>query len=189
MSSRLFAGIPVPEPARTELAAVLDGLAGRGWPVRWVRPEGLHLTLKFFGTVADDVADGLAGALAAAAAGTGPIPMTTTTLGAFPAGRPARVLWIGLDSPGSLELLQDAVERACVPLGFEVEGRPFHPHITLGRVTEGQHLPAGAIAGLPPVGAIPFLADRVVLFQSHPGRGGSVYTPRHSFGLGPCAAA
>lgn len=185
---RLFAGIPVPEPARSELATILTDLKGRSWPVRWVRSEGLHLTLKFFGTVDDRTAERLVPALAPAAEGIGPIPLSTTGLGSFPGGHRARVIWMGLDSPGTLELLQDGVERACVPLGFDVEGRPFRPHITLGRVEDGKTLPAGALAGIDHPAEIPFLADRLVLFQSQPGRGGSVYTPRHTFTLGPCAA-
>jgi RNA 2',3'-cyclic 3'-phosphodiesterase len=188
VSPRLFAGIPVPEPARTSLAAILEDLSRRNWPVRWVRPEGLHLTLKFFGLVSEETAEGLAVALGTASEGTGPIAMSCTGLGSFPGGQRARVVWMGLDFPGLLELLQDAVERACVPLGFPVEGRPFRPHITLGRVKEGEKLPANALTGLAPETDIPFLAERLVLFQSRPGRGGSVYTPRHTIMLTPCAA-
>ena len=186
---RLFTGIPVPAPARAEIIPILDDLQSRNWPVRWVRPEGIHLTLKFFGSVSDETADLLIPALESAAAGTGPIPLNCTGLGSFPSGRHAKVIWMGVESPGSLELLQDAVERACVPLGFPVEGRPFRPHITLGRVKEGGKLPPDAFANPEPDVEIPFLADRLVLFQSPPGRGGSVYTARHAFELRPCAAA
>jgi 2'-5' RNA ligase len=185
---RLFAGIPVPEPARAELAAILDDLARRDWPVQWVRPEGLHLTLKFFGSVEEPTAATLALALSAAAEGIGPIPLNCHTVGAFPSGRRAKVVWIGLDAPGTLELLQDAIERACVPLGFPVEGRPFRPHITLGRVKAGEGLPAEAWPDFPPPGEIPFLAEQLVLFESRSARGGSVYSPRHTIALSPCAA-
>ena len=167
---------------------VLSQLYSRNWPVRWVRPEGVHLTLKFFGAVSDETASQLIPALAAAAEGIGPIPVSCAGLGSFPPGRRAKVIWMSVESPGSLELLQDAVERACLPLGFPVEGRPFRPHITLGRVKEGAQLPTGDLTELEPDIAIPFLADRLVLFQSQPGRGGSVYSHLHSFALRPCAA-
>jgi 2'-5' RNA ligase len=185
---RLFAGIPVPEQARSDILPILRDLQSRNWPVRWVRPEGIHLTLKFFGSVTDDLADRLIPPLASAADGIGPIPLSCNGLGSFPSGRRAKVIWMGVESPASLELLQDAVERVCVPLGFPVEGRPFRPHITLGRVREGEKLPAEAGADLELEVAIPFLADHLILFQSQPGRGGSVYSPRHTFALRPCAA-
>ena len=186
---RLFAGIRVPEPARSHLAAILAGLQARQWPVRWVRPDGLHLTLKFFGSVPDETVEALVPALGRASDGMGPIPLTCAGIGAFPSGQRARVIWIGVDAPGALELLQDAVERAGVPLGFPVEGKPFRPHITLGRVKDGQKLPARAIDDVANEPEIPFLAEQLVLFQSQPGPGGSVYRELHTFVLGPCAAA
>ena len=185
---RLFAGIPVPEPALSQLASILRRLAARPWPVRWVRAEGLHLTIKFFGSTTEPAAESLVPALASAADGLGPIPLTCGSIGSFPSGQPAKVIWMGIEAPGTLELLQDAVERACVPLGFPLEGRPFRPHITLGRVKDGEKLPALALEAVELTPEIPFLAERLVLFQSHPGKGGSVYHEFHSFALRPCAA-
>jgi 2'-5' RNA ligase len=185
---RLFAGIPVPEPARSEIGVILADLRGKNWPVRWVRPDGLHLTLKFFGSASEETANSLAAALHLAAEGVGPISLDCTGVGSFPPGQRARVIYMGLDVPGTLELLQDAVERACVPLGFPVEGRPFRPHLTLGRVKDGGKLPINALEGLSPPASIPFMAERLVLFLSQPGPKGSVYTARHTIALSPCAA-
>ena len=185
---RLFAGIPVPQPALSQLQAILRDLQARSWPVRWVRPEGLHLTLKFFGSVAERTAEALVPALATASDGMGAIPISCAGIGSFPPGQRAKVIWLGIDAPGALELLQDAVERACVPLGFPVEGRPFRPHITLGRVKNEEKLPPRALETIETTPEVPFLAERLVLFQSQPGRGGSVYREFHSFSLGPCAA-
>lgn len=175
---RLFAGIPVPEPALGELRQIMGMLRGMDWPVRWARDEGLHLTLKFFGSVADDSVPGITRALEGAARGSGPIPMTCGGMGYFPTGRHVQIIWAGLDAPGSLELLQDRVERASEALGFPLEGRPFRPHITLGRVKTGANLAANELEQLPTFDEIPFLADRLVLFESKPGAGGSVYTAR-----------
>jgi 2'-5' RNA ligase len=185
---RLFAAIPVPEPARSEIIEILKGLQSQSWPVRWVRPEALHLTVKFFGAVTEETAASLIPALGAAAEGIGPIPLCCNGIGSFPSGQLAKVIWMGIESPAALELLQDAVERACVPLGFPVEGRPFRPHLTLGRVKEGGKLPMNAFANMDRDSEVPFLADRLVLFQSKPGPGGSVYSARHTFELRPCAA-
>lgn len=186
MNMRLFAGIPVPEPALSELSSVLDGLRSRDWPVRWVRKEGLHLTLKFFGQVASERVPPLEAALVEAAEGCGPLSLCMTGIGSYPPGHRARVIWIGLDAPGGLELLQDRVERICEIAGYPLEGRPFRPHITLGRVIDGQTLPPKVLTGFPESFDIPFLADRVVLYESRPGRGGSIYTPLHMIGLTSC---
>jgi 2'-5' RNA ligase len=188
MTIRLFAGIPVPEPAQTELGLVLHELQSKGWPVRWVREGGLHLTLKFFGWVDDDRISQIEESLERAAEGFEAIPLSCTGLGSFPGGRRARVLWAALEAPPSLELLQDRVERGAELLGFPLEGRPFRPHITLGRVEKDAVLPANAAVLLHSRLNINFLADRLVVFESRIGRGGSVYTPRHTVGLSPCPA-
>jgi 2'-5' RNA ligase len=85
-----------------------------------------------------------------------------------------------------VELLVDRVERACATLGFAVEGRPFRPHVTLGRVREGSTLPAAAVRLLEQgeLPAVSFVSDRLVLYESQPGPGGSRYTVRATFPLG-----
>lgn len=180
---RLFAGIPVPEPALGELRKIMAKLRDLPWPVRWARDEGLHLTLKFFGSVPDERLPAIRQALEEAARGIGSIPLACTEVGHFPPGRGVQIIWVGLEAPGSLELLQDRVERAAESLGFPLEGRPFRPHITLGRVKTGARLPSSELQRVPGFGEIPFLADQLVLFESRPGPGGSVYTPRATMEL------
>lgn len=179
---RLFTAVPVPSPARDELVSLLQRLRETGLPVRWVREQGLHITLKFFGEVGEPSISGLSEALARAAGGTGSIPITCHGIGAFPTLTRARVIWIGAEAPAALELLQDGIERACEPLGFPSEGRPFHPHITLGRVREGERVPADVIEGVESP-EVPFLAEQLVLYRSQPGRGGSVYDVVHTIPL------
>lgn len=174
---RLFVAIPVPEPALSALQARLRDLRSRKWPVRWVREEGLHLTLKFLGWVEDTRADDMATAMREAGQGTGSIPVTLDGVGAFSSGRRARVIWMGVEAPAALELLQDRIERAYVPLGFPVSGRAFRPHVTLGRVERDRRLPVSEVETVPPSEPIVFLAEALVLFASRPGRGGSVYLP------------
>ena len=181
---RLFAGIPVPEPALGELKRIMAKLRVQNWPVRWARDEGLHLTLKFFGSVPEEQASEIAEAVNAAARGSGPIALSCVSIGHFPPGRKVNIIWMGVDAPGSLELLQDRVERAAESVGFPLEGRPFRPHITVGRVKNGGRLPASELERFPPFDEIPFLADRVVLFETRPGAGGSVYTARAITELG-----
>ncbi|GAB6164671.1 RNA 2',3'-cyclic phosphodiesterase [Thermostilla marina] len=134
--------------------AIVDG-AGRaiarlrtsGADVKWVRPENMHLTLKFLGDVdARDVYD-VCRAVQQAVAELPPFTVQVDGLGAFPTLDRPRVVWMGITEGGpQLIELADRVEQALVPLGFRREARKFRPHITLGRVRGGG-------------GAIRFLAD------------------------------
>jgi 2'-5' RNA ligase len=106
----------------------------RGW--RWVRPEGIHLTLRFLGDV-DDSRDARARAVwREVIAGCAPFGLRLTDLGRFPPrGRP-RVLWVGVeetDPGGALATLAERLESAARELGFDPESRPFRPHLTLAR--------------------------------------------------------
>jgi 2'-5' RNA ligase len=182
---RLFAAVPVPPAAAAELGTLVDALAAEGWPVRWVRPESLHLTLKFYGEVAPDAADALAAALAASADGTPGLDLAVSGIETLPPGRRARVVVGAIDAPPALELLQDRLERASAALGFAPEGRPFRPHVTLGRVRQGAALPPAArerCAAVAP--AIGFWADEVALVESVLAPGGSRYSTRHRVPLG-----
>jgi 2'-5' RNA ligase len=95
------------------------------------------------------------------------------------------VLWVGLEAPPALELLQDRLERQCEAIGFAPEGTPFRPHITLGRVREGQRCSLRSVvdAGAP-VEQIPFVATDLVLFESVRGDGRQRYESRLTLGLG-----
>ena len=183
---RLFAAIPVTGTAEEALRDLVSRYRSQDWPVKWVRPDGLHLTVKFLGPVESAGVPAIEAALAGASAGTPRLPFSLRELGAFPGFGRARVIWAGLESDAALELMVDRVERACAALGFPVEGRPFRPHVTLGRVREGRRLPEAAIATLEGAALPPaeFLADRLVLLESRPGPGGSVYATLATFPLG-----
>jgi 2'-5' RNA ligase len=177
---RLFIGVPLPAPAQTEVAAILRRLRAREWPVRWVRDKGIHLTIKFFGETTSDRVDAIVEMLNFATEGLHPLTMVLSTGGVSPSVRQPRVIYLGIDPEPSLELLQDRVERGGERLGFPPEGRPFRPHLTLGRVREGHRLPQGWQAELEriPAGEA-FVADRVVLFESELTPAGPTYTVRH----------
>lgn len=182
---RLFAAVPLPEPARAEVVGLLDRLRRGDLPVRWVRDEGLHLTLKFFGEVAPERLGPIEEAVRQANQGSEPLAMRLDELGAFPNPRRPRVLWIGLDAPPALELLQDRLERRSEAIGFPPEGSPYRPHVTLGRVREGQRCPLSAVeAAGEPVERVPFLATDLVLYESVPAGGRQRYEPRVTVELG-----
>ena len=181
---RLFAAVPVPDPARAQVAGLLEQLRALQWPVRWVHDEGIHITLKFFGEVATERLDAIEEVVRSAAERIAPLSLRLGELGAFPGPSRPRVLWLGVEAPSALEVLQDRLERRSEAIGFPPEGRPFRPHVTLGRVREGQRL---APSALERCGAryeqVPFPADRVVLYESVLTRRGPEYTPRLTVSL------
>jgi 2'-5' RNA ligase len=105
-------------------------------PVKWVRPENIHLSLKFLGDVEETGEPELAAALTRAAGTRGephPLTLQITGFGVFPDYHRPHVLWAGVTPEAGLELLQHGVEQAFAPLGFPTEARAFRPHVTLGR--------------------------------------------------------
>jgi len=183
---RLFVAVPVPEPAREQILRLLGTLREAGWPVRWVHDEGLHMTLKFFGEVASERLDVIAEALRFAANGADALGLELGDLGAFPSRNRPRVLWVGVQAPSGLELLQDRIERGCEAIGFPPEGAPFQPHITLGRVREGQRLPpTGLEDHAEGFERVPFVARQLVLYESLLTTAGPRYESRMTLDFGP----
>ena len=176
---RLFAGIPIVDEARREIVALLARLRESGWPVRWVHEEGLHLTLKFYGEVAPDRLEVIEEAVRFASQGAGPLALRLDALGAFPSAARPRVLWVGIDGPSALELLQDRLERGGEGIGFPPEGAPFRPHLTLGRVREGHRFPPGGLDDFADAYArAPFVGSHLVLYESVLTTKGPRYEPR-----------
>lgn len=136
-SLRLFVALELPEAVQQALASAWAPLRGSERGVKWVSPEGVHLTLKFLGEVPSDRIPLLEASLASAAQGASPLRLRVGRVGAFPSLTFPRVLWVGLE--GDLEMLQrlqEAVEQGMSALGFPPEERPFSPHLTVGRVRD-----------------------------------------------------
>jgi RNA 2',3'-cyclic 3'-phosphodiesterase len=143
------------------------------------------MTLKFFGEVASERLDVIREALRFAVSGAGALSLRLGELGAFPTRTRPRILWVGIDAPATLELLQDRIERGSEAIGFPPEGTPFQPHVTLGRVREGQRLPPGGLEdhaeGFEPVA---FVAQELVLYESLLTTSGPRYESRLTLELG-----
>ena len=141
---RSFIAIPVPDEGIQALQAVVQDFdAEIGRHMRWVRLEGIHLTLKFMGNIPAGMVDRVLADLPTVTAKFSPFKVGISGFGAFPNLRQPRVLWAGLD--GDLAILasmQLAVDDAVGNLGLPKEQRDFSPHLTLGRVrrevTDGQ---------------------------------------------------
>ena len=118
------------EEIQSRLRQGEGGAAGR-----WVRKEGIHLTLKFLGELPSDDLKALYEAVAQACRGRDPFTLAATGLGCFPNSRRPRVIWVGVrEETGQLEALQRAIDVELGRLGFPKEKRAFRPHLTLARV-------------------------------------------------------
>jgi 2'-5' RNA ligase len=134
---RTFIAIELDDQLKDNLGRLQDRLHAQVSPrsVRWVRPQGIHLTLKFLGDTPLEKVEEVQVAVAQAAAEVGPFTYTVAGVGCFPNVRRPRVVWVGVQEvTGSLLRLRDAVENRVAPLGFPTERRSFSPHLTLGRV-------------------------------------------------------
>lgn len=179
---RAFTAIELDERLRNKLGDLQDRLHGDVPPglVRWVRPEGIHLTLKFLGDVPAVQVPEIAQALQQACAKHAPFECAVSELGCFPNTTRPRVVWVGIqESGGVLAALQRDVDRAVAALGFEPEQRRFHPHLTLGRVKSRDREAIAALGeyvsrARVKVGTIQ--ANAVHLMRSDLLPGGAVYT-------------
>jgi len=148
---------------------------------RWVRPEGIHLTLKFLGDVPADQIDTIAQAIRDATAGVARFRVSFGGLGCFPNTRFPRVIWIGVEDPeGTLLRLQQAVETNLSALGYPPERRAFHPHLTLARtrrVSKGEQAALGKLVERTQVDRLgDLLVTEISLMRSELRPSGAVYT-------------
>ncbi len=158
--------------------------------VRWVRPDGIHLTLKFLGDTPTEGLDAIALAMARAAARIQPFAVQVQGTGAFPSLRAPRVVWLGLSEQAELlGELQAGLEAALEREGFPKEQRGFSPHLTLGRINGRlSPLQLEALAeGLRQIDAFAFPAipvEAISLIESQLDRSGARYFPRRLAKLG-----
>lgn len=138
---RCFVAVDLPSDLKQQLTDLISSLksAATSNSIRWVRPDGIHLTLKFLGEVPAERQGEIEAATTAALANpqTKPFELTAGGLGVFPKPSQPRVIWVGLS--GNLQALahlQKQVETALAHIGFPPESRAFSPHLTLGRVPD-----------------------------------------------------
>jgi 2'-5' RNA ligase len=184
---RLFVAAPLPEDVRRSIAGIQSALEAAPLPVRWVLPEGIHLTFKFLGEVDPSRLGEIEAALRQAGRDIPPFRLRAAGVGAFPGRGEPRVIWVGVE--GEVEIaarLQEALERALEAIGFPAEKRPFHPHLTLGRVkgeARGDWRPTLARASEEVIGE--FEVREYALFESRLDPQGATYTVLGRFPLTP----
>ncbi len=193
---RAFVAIELPQDVLDVLSVTQEQLRGHlgraAEAVRWVRVEGIHLTLQFLGSVPEASVGDISRAMLAGSEQVGPFALSLSGLGAFPSPRRPRVIWVGVTGGeralAALHTLQAGVARELSALGYAPD-KQFHPHLTLGRVREDAkpaELAAIADAVAKGVGAPAphaFRVDSVSLMQSTLQPGGAVYTRRASVKL------
>jgi len=178
-SVRAFLALAFDEPMRARLAEALARLRREVAGVRWLSPETIHLTLRFLGPSTPETLDRLAPGVERAAHACPACEARVEGVGFFPPHGPPHVIWAGLVLPPSVIELQAECERAAMAAGFEPEGRPFRPHVTLGRWRDRVRRP--------PAPALDLGATRlgpVILFKSDLHPQGAVHTPLRTFPLG-----
>lgn len=180
MDIRSFLAFELPRDVRTTLEQVVREIRRHDLPLRWMKPENIHLTMVFLGNVSPELLGPIQEGVKGVCGEFGPFSAAVKGVGTFPNRKNPRVLWLGL--VGEMERLsrfRDVLQHSLAPFGIKQEKRPFRPHLTLGRFRQGKGrgldldpvLSAyGAVEG--PVSVLPEL----VLFRSDLRPGGAVYT-------------
>ena len=193
---RIFIALDIDETIRERIRLFVDGVSGFAPDARWVRPESLHVTLKFIGEKPAEAVEQIKQTLAAVQSDT--VNLSVRGFGFFPGAKAPRVFWIGIEAGPQLTALAAAVDDATGKLGIPKEDHPYSPHLTLARGAGGSGSPRRekndtanrrfqrlqeklATMPMPEFGTM--TAREFFLYQSQLGRGGSRYTKLQSFAL------
>jgi 2'-5' RNA ligase len=178
---RTFIAIEVPEKIRKEIDNVITDEKKRDLPIKWVKYENLHITLKFLGEINENKKIEIAPALQEIANKVTPFNISLEGIGCFPTPKNPRVVWIGVKlGKENLCSIAQNVETALVGYGFKEEKR-FHPHLTIGRVKKlcsvNEILERQIMSD-------PFLVNSIVLFKSTLKPEGPIYEVLQAFPFG-----
>ena len=184
---RSFLAIELPKPVLKKIEEVQGDLRSTHADVRWVNPEKIHLTLKFFGNIEESRIDPIFKSIEEPIRNTLPFSLKVRGLGAFPNLKNPRVIWMGLvDGREVLISFQKQIETQLEKIGFQPEDRPFHPHLTLGRMksSRGKEELVGRMEKHKEEEFGDFQVERVILFKSDLRPTGPIYTPLKDLKLG-----
>src|SRR5262249_53211031 len=128
---RLFIALDIDDAIRERIQRFMEGVRGFAPDARWVRPESLHVTLKFIGEKPEAAVAEVMSALATVSGQS--LQLTFRGHGFFPTAKAARVFWVGIESGPELGNLAKAIDDATSRLGIPKEDHAFSPHLTLAR--------------------------------------------------------
>jgi 2'-5' RNA ligase len=184
---RTFIAFELPPEVIRSLNQLQDALRKCGLKMRWVRPENIHLTLKFLGNISPDQIEPVHSAMISAASSKPAPKLSARGIGVFPGLKSARVLWVGLSGDlDALTAIQRGLEQRLETIGFSKEDRSFKAHLTLARAKEKVY-PETLFSALETCKGFktgPFTTDMLVLFKSVLEASGAVYTPLRKVSLG-----
>jgi 2'-5' RNA ligase len=136
---RTFIALELPEALKKAFANLQARLREQTDCVRWVRPDHIHLTLKFLGPTDEGLVEPVSRILENISKSAPPFSLMMAGIGAFPNTRNPKVVWAGMQGPiDTLIKFQASLEQALSVVGFAQEKRPFAPHLTLGRVKDSR---------------------------------------------------
>jgi RNA 2',3'-cyclic 3'-phosphodiesterase len=185
---RAFLAIEPPEDVLQKISGLQEKLKreinGR---ISWTRPQGQHLTLKFFGDISQEDVSNICSAAQNRIISEQSLNLKIEKLGVFPDTRKPRVLWCGVaGDTEKLSVLQKQLESDFAGIGSPAEGRPFRPHLTLGRIKDSHGVTgiSDALTKCSAFTAGEFICKELFLFQSKLSAQGAVYTKLAEFALG-----
>ncbi len=183
--TRTFIALEMNEDLQRHLKGVLQQVARVLPGIRWVAPPGIHLTLAFLGELTDEQLAEVIQATETAARHIKPFSYRLSRLGIFGSPRHPRVIWVGIDEPsGTLAHLHRILNNELKQRGFEIDTRPFSPHLTLARVKaplkpeeqrQLQDILAGKQQGI--VSTREYGVQHINVVKSELSRSGARYTP------------
>jgi len=177
---RAFIAIPLPVEVKAVLNEVIQVLAVQvpDRSVRWVKPQLMHITLRFLGDTAVTSLPSLADVLDKAASQHDAFQLRLDQLGCFPNKKQPRVIWIGISGQlDAARALKQDIDNSLLPLGWENEKRSFSPHLTLGRVKDSHQL--RGIQWAADVEQVNVPVRTIQLIESELHSTGPTYTVRH----------
>jgi len=188
--TRTFIALDVDDSIRHFLAGIIHQMAQELPSIRWVDPQGIHLTLAFLGDLTDEHLAEAKQAAESAAPRVMPFEIRLSHLGVFDSSLHPRVIWVGIDEPaGALQQLHRVLSKELEKRGFTVEKRSFSPHLTLARVKvplkpdERQSL-LHLLKETKLASLSPYHVARLSVMKSELSRSGARYTHLGDYALG-----
>lgn len=178
---RVFLALEISPTVKEYLQGIIKIMASRITGVRWVKSEGQHITLKFFGELDEAMVENIRTRLLSIDDKFEPFEATIKGIDAFPNKRRARVIVVTLEKGVDIaKAIFNDIEVALLPLGFEGEKRDYTPHITLGRRKEQSPI---LERDIPDLNGMGFIVDRLVMFRSTLTPQGAIYSPLWEIGF------
>jgi len=176
---RSFIAVVLPPSIVDYINNIKETLYPYRFKIRWVKPENIHLTLKFLGDINAADIEAAGAAMDRAVEETAPITLSVKGAGVFPGIKRPRVVWLGMGGQVPLLIaLQKVLDENLAAAGFEKEKRPFKAHLTLGRVKGAidAAMLGKALSEMMNFESTPFVVDRIFLIKSELKPSGPVYT-------------